>query len=217
MLLIKSEEKHVHRFEKKVVKYRKFTDEGRAKFRSLMTLENWDSVRRGSPSDGANELNSLLTAMLDECFPWGQFTVKSTDPPWINNDIRRCAKKKRRMFRLEGRGPNYRRLQKEMDLLQKKAKSDFLAGIKADILVHDNTSAYYKAVKTFSGKGVPTPWDVRDMMPGKTDAERCEEIACYFNRISDEFIPLPCPVHDHTDVREPPALYRIAALSLIHI
>ena len=47
------------------------------------------------------------------------------------------------------------------------------------------------------------------MMTEKTDSERCEEIACYFNIISDEFVPLEQPVQSDEE-RVPPELYQIA-------
>ena len=115
VLLVKSEEHHLHHFEKKTVKHCKYTDEGRQRFRQLIINETWESMRRGSSSESAEALNELLVNYLDECFPWKQFTVKSTDPPWMNPEIKRCAKRKRRTFKLHGRGPRISRTGKGDD------------------------------------------------------------------------------------------------------
>ena len=143
------------------------TQEGREKFRALMLQETWDGVRLASATAAADALNGILQDMLDRCFPWNEFSVKSTDPPWMNNDIRRCSKRKRRKFREQGRGPEYRGL--EMEILVKKAKMDFFENVKEEMFDKGNTRGYHKAVKRFTTKEAPSPWDVRTMMPGKSD------------------------------------------------
>ena len=210
VLLVHAEEMHIHKFEKIKIRHRKFTAQGREDFRRLITMETWDSMRQGDSTASAAALDELLVSFLDRCFPWKEFTVKSTDPPWMNNDIRRCAKKKRRAFRLEGRGPAYRRLQKEMDKLVKHAKGLFFEDLKKDLKAGGKTKGYHRTVKRFSTKEAPNPWDVREMLPDKTDDERCEVIAEYFNKISGEFVPLPAP--HYSDVTgTPPEAYQIAA------
>ena len=101
----------------------------------------------------------------------------------MNPDIKRCAKRKRRTFKLEGRGPNYRKLQKEMDRLVGIAKRSFFDDVKKEVIEKKNTRNYHKTVKKFSCREAAPPWDVRVMLPGKSDEERCEEVASYFNQI----------------------------------
>ena len=134
------------------------------KFKSMMVAESWDRMRHDSPSIAAEELNKILTEMLDECFPWKEFYIKSTDPPWMNGDVRRCSKRKRRKFREQGRGPEYRVLQKLMDKLVAKAKSVFFAGVKEDMLIKGDIKGYHKAVKQFTTKDAPTRWDIRQLL-----------------------------------------------------
>ena len=132
-----------------------------------MVDETWDSVRLETPSRAAEALNELLVGYLDLCFPWKTFTIKSTDPPWITPEIKRCAKRKRRTFKLLGRGPEYRALEKEMATLTARAKGEFLEGVKEDILKEGKTSGgYHRAVKKFSTKESPVPWDIWEMMTG---------------------------------------------------
>ena len=210
VLLVHSEEAHLHQFEKIKTRHRKFTSKGREQFRSLMVMETWDMMRKEDPSASAAAFNGILVDLLDRCFPWKEFIVKSTDPPWMNNDIRRCAKKKHRAFQLEGRGPAYRRLQKEMNKLVAQAKGVFFEELKQDIKTGGKTKGYHRTVKRFSTKEAPRPWDVRELLPDREDSDRCEEIAQYFNEISGEFEPLCAPYHnDHP--RSPPERYQIAA------
>ena len=211
VLLIRAEEDLVHHYEKIRIRHRRFTDEGRNLFKTLILAQDWSDVRSApSSSAAALALHQTLTRLLDQCFPWKEFTIKSTDPPWMNGDIRRCSKRKRRCFRLHGRGPEYRELEKQMDRLLKKAKGEFFENIKHELLENGDVRDYHKAVKRFSSKEAPVPWDLRIMMPGKSDWERCEEVAAYFNQISDEFEPLLEPLHVG-QAGDPPELHRIAA------
>ena len=78
----------------------------------------------------------------------------------------------------------------------------------------DSGRNFYRQVKSFSAAEKPKLFDVRDLMPeGQSDEDIAEELAKYFNRISDEFEPLgpgdiPC-----TRLKELPVLheYEVAA------
>ena len=87
---------------------------------------------------------------------------------------------------------------------------EFFEKVKSDALEKNNTKGYHKVVKSFSSKEKPKPFDVRTLMPGKSDAERCEEVAEYFIRVSDEFVPLLAPVRC-SEERVPPELHKIAS------
>ena len=148
----------MHRFEKKTVRHRRYTDQGRLRFKQMIVNETWDDLRKGTASEAADALIKLLVRYLDDCFPWKQFTVKSTDPPWMTPQVKRCAKRKRRTFELYGRGSEYRQLEKEMSKLTARARSDFLEGVKEDILQKRKTSkGYHRAVKRFTTKEATTP------------------------------------------------------------
>ena len=128
----------------------------------------------------------------------------------MNRDIRRAAIRKRREFRLNGRSPRYRRLQKEMGKLVKKAKAEWFEQVKNEAILANNMQGYYRAVKHMSTKDAPEKFDIRKMLPGKSDPEICEEVADYFIAVSNEFVPLEGPITGGVPV-EPPELYRIAA------
>ena len=97
-----------------------------------------------------------------------------------------------------------------MTKLTAKAKGEFLEGIKEDILKEGKTTkGYHRAVKRFTTKEAPVPWDMRHMLQDSTDDQRCEKIAEYFNVISGEFDPLERPLECEAE-RTPPELFQIA-------
>ena len=110
---------------------------------------------------------------------------------------------------MNGKSQRFKRLQKEMSVLVRKAKKKFFEGVKEEAIACKNSKGYYKAVKKLSCNDAPEPFNLRLLLPGKTDTEVCEEVATYFNGISDEFEPLDGPVDGPR--KDPPEMHRIAA------
>ena len=61
---------------------------------------------------------------------------------------------------------------------------------KEHLLAKDANINFYKHVRNFSKLERPKLFDVRELLPGRTDLQAAEELADYFNRISHEFDPL---------------------------
>lgn len=71
---------------------------------------------------------------------------------------------------------------------------------------------FFRNVKAFKSKDRPQPFDVRSLLPGKTDQEVADSLAVFFNRISSEFDPLEPQDIPQTHDRALPrlALYQVA-------
>ena len=61
---------------------------------------------------------------------------------------------------------------------------------RSHILAKDANKNFYKHVKNFGRFEKPPQFDVRSLLPGKTDAKVSEALADYFICISREFDPL---------------------------
>ena len=55
------------------------------------------------------------------------------------------------------------------------------------ILSKDANQNFFKHVKNFDKVERPEPFVVRQLLPNKSDTEVAEELADYFNRVSNEF------------------------------
>ena len=69
-------------------------------------------------------------------------------------------------------------------------KREYLLTQKGHILAEDANRNFYEHVKNFNTIEKPKEFDVRQLLPGKRDFEVAEELAEYFNKVSQEFSPL---------------------------
>ena len=66
----------------------------------------------------------------------------------------------------------------------KKAKKKYIGCIIDKVQFAGNTRAYYGAVKMLKTKEAPVVWGIHDLFPGCTDYEIAEEVAVFFNQLS---------------------------------
>ena len=82
--------------------------------------------------------------------------------------------------------------------------------MKEDAAANNNIGGYHRAVKTLTSKEAPKRFDIRTMLPGKTDEEIGNLLAEYFNGTSDEFVQILGP-RQCVNRCNPPEKYQIAA------
>ena len=150
--------------------------------------------------------------LMSECFPYVWVKFKSTDCPWVNNIYRRLVRKRKRIFMKEGRSQRWKEAKKKTDEMAEELKRKYFERMKAAAFAAKNSKGYYKTIRMLGGKEAPKVFDIRVLFPGRSDFEIAEELAIYFNQISNEFIPLGPPGNDLLDAeRSPPEMFRIAA------
>ena len=111
------------------------------------------------------------------------------------------------------RTPRWREEKKRVDEVVKNRKKEYIATQKTHLLAEDANRNFYKHVRNFSKLEKPPQFDVRTLVPGKTDEEAAAVLAEFFNKVSREFDPLepsdvPCPVPAGC---KPLAHYQVAA------
>ena len=131
---------------------------------------------------------------------------KSTDCPWINNRIRKLVRRRKGIYRREGRSPKWRRMKALTDELIKKRRMVYLGSQKECLLAEDATRNFFRNVKAFKTKDRPKPFDPLDLFPGKSERQAADELAGFFNRISSEFQPLEPGDIPRTHHRDLPVL-----------
>ena len=104
-------------------------------------------------------------------------------------------------------------MKKETDDLIKKRRSVYRSVQLANLTDRDAQRSFFKNIKAYKTGDRPKVFDVRTLCPGKTDGEVAEELAAYFNRISDEFAGLSPADIPLTKSRSLPTLetYEVAA------
>ena len=90
---------HVHVYTKKSITVRPRTKKGERLFKQRIVLMDWNEVLNAeSSTEKVQLMNEILDNLMKECFPEKILCIKSTDDPWINKEIKRKIKKRKREF-----------------------------------------------------------------------------------------------------------------------
>ena len=194
--------------------YRKFTEQGADNFVRECRLQTWDTVVGALTVDGKVEaFDKIMNENMDKFFPFVTVTRKASDPPWMNDNIRRLQRKRRKIYDRHGRSRRWRRLKKLCDDLYRARAEKYVKKQKMLLTGPNAAKSFYKHVKAYSSREKPPDFDPCDLFPGDSQGEVAEKLAEHYNKISAEFdgiqphqIPTarsqPLPVLTTADVKE---------------
>ena len=194
--------------------HRPVTMRGVDKFVNLCAGQDWhDVLAKDSANDKAEAFQAILRGYVDEAFPVKTTTRRASDPPWVNHQIRKLTKKRRRVYDREGRSRKWKRLKKKSDELYRERARNYVEHQKEKLTGPEAARTFYKHVKAFSSKEKPPGFDPCTLFPGESAETVAERLADHFNKISDEFdgvqpgqIPvapsIPLPTLTTLDVRD---------------
>ena len=170
-------------------KVRRHTEEAVAEFGRRLDETDWHALLPASLT-----LDQLVARyedytgqLTDELFPLRTSRRRSNEKPWITEGMRALSKRKKLVYRREGKSNFWFRLDAEMQARTAASKGQFVSNVKKS----GNTKAYYRAVKSLSCKEVSPAWGVADLFPGATKEEVGREVTSFFTAITDQFEPLP--------------------------
>ena len=170
---------------------RPFTLSGAETFRIEMSCMDWSFVteKRGS-NDKAVALQLVLDDLMDRHFPTKRVRRKDNDLPWFNSVARKMVMRKTAIYRTEGKSPRWFAALEKFDNYMEKRQQNYLKNQRNKLTNASASRNFYKNVKAFKAADKPEGFDVRNLRPGQTDQETADEVAQFFNRISQEFSPL---------------------------
>ena len=177
-------------------KARKFTTAASDAFADRISNTNWPAILgEGSSDTLVSRFEQYTCGLVDELFPFKTVRIRSNEKPWVTDGARALAKRKRRVYRREGKSRLWMRLQTRMDELAAHNKTEYVARVEGS----GCSRSYFTAVKNLACKDQPKKWEVGSLFPDCTPEAAGNKIASYFTRISDEFRPID---------RVPPAYFR---------
>ena len=186
--------------------HRPYTASGAAGFKEDIANTDWSPVHNAETSnDKANAYQGLVEDLLDKNFPIKVVRRRENDLPWIDSRARKMIKKKQAVYKAEGKSPRWEKLLEKQEEYLRKRQDAFLEKQRQKFIGPEASSQFYKNVKSFKNAEKPRSFDVRDLRPGKSDVEVADEVAQYFNRISNEFKPLQTcqiPMTFHRDLEK---------------
>ena len=181
--------------------YREYTELGANNFLADLRLQNWTPVYVAQNTDEkATEFQKVLDNLMSRHFRNKTVVRRESDPPWMNDRIKRMIKKRRRVYDREGRSKKWKDMKTASDELCRKRCQFYVNKQKETLTAPDASRAFFRNVKAFDSKEKPRIFDVRDLYPGGKDEEVAESLADHFTDITNEFdgldpslVPGPVP------------------------
>ena len=160
-------------------------------FGSWLVSQEWREVFRAEGSNTkAQAYERAIMGGVAMHFPLKTTRRKDTDPPWLNDTVRRKIRRRKAIYRREGRSVAWKCLKKAtLQLLQRRMRV-YQDSQRLVLLADDGDRSFFKNVKAYMTKEKPRPFSVSTLFPGKQDSEVAEVLADHFNAISREFLPL---------------------------
>ena len=168
-------------------KVRKQTDKACAKFVEEVKSLDWMATfgDDDDPDSLVEKYERTLGGIVDRLFPWVTVKQRSNEAPWVTQGMRRLGKKKRRVYKREGKSRLWHVLQQKSDDLQLQSRDQYV-----DKATKAGPKAYYRAVKNLACNGKQSEWNVMDLFPGKTIQEAGRSVSSFFTEITNSYKPL---------------------------
>ena len=175
----------------KTFTHRPYSKEGADNFAKWLAQVDWAPVYSANGSnEKARRFQYILDEGMDYFFPLKTVRRKSNDLPWFNEVARKKVRKKKAVYKAEGRSARWKAVKADLDRYLSRRKQKYLGKQRGRISDPKRCKMFFKNVKAFDSPEKPETFDIRSLKPGCSDREVAEEAATYFNRISDEFEPL---------------------------
>lgn len=108
----------------------------------------------------------------------------------MNRAIRKRIKKRKAIYRDEGRSERRKKFRNTILEMIQKRQDAYHEQQRIFILDPDTSRHFFRNIKSLSCVEKPKQFDVCSLLPGLDDKATSEELATYFNAISQEFSPL---------------------------
>ena len=114
---------------------------------------------------------STVVKAIEEFFPLKTTKRKSTDLPCINKAVLKMIKDRKRIFKEEEgvRTDTWKQAKARTDAKILERKQEYLWTQKSHILAEDANRNFYKHVKNFNTVEKPKEFDIRSLLPDKSD------------------------------------------------
>ena len=174
---------------------RPLPDSGIRAFGQWIVQTDWDSVRNGAdPTTQARELDDVIGEKLNELLPTKTLKITQKDKMWINAELKRIDRLKKREWTKRGKSEKYLALKKKFDEKYKEAAEKYLEKNVRDLKKSDPGKAF-ATLKRMGARPGDNLDDacfniIEHLEKSLTDTESVERIADHFSQISQEYPPL---------------------------
>ena len=155
------------------VKYRtrQITKKNHEEFARRYCGINWEDEFKNveCPSWMAAKLHEITNMLTEECFPWKYRKIRSTDDPWITDEIRRAIRRRKRKFKKYRKTKPWRIVKEETEKLIRDAKMEFYEKAVGELKQQGANKIPCAILKEIAIPDRPRPWSINKVDPNSRD------------------------------------------------
>ena len=179
--------------------YLKITKEGSIIFKELMDKEDWATLKSYWPDQDlmAYEFQARLHKILMSCFSWKRVRRKTTDKPWISDALHCRIKRRKAVFRLQGRSEVWKRLDKGIRQTITFRKRMYETKMSEKLEQAGKTGQWFSIYKYIASDEMPERWNVTELCPEDSPIDLANKLAERFSQITNLAAPLLNQIYPH--------------------
>ena len=113
----------------------------------------------------AEHFQNRLNSHVLSCFSWKRVRRKTTDKPWISDAVRCRIRRRKAVFRLQGRSEVWKRLDKEIKRMIAFRKRIYEKKMADKLEAAGKTGQWYSIYKYLSSDEMPDRWKITELCP----------------------------------------------------
>ena len=174
--------------------YRRITEEGNVVFREWIEeneRKDWSAVMAcPDASSKVAALHKIFLEGMNRAYELKTRRKKSSEPAWMADWLRELIRKRRELFKSEGRSDRWKTFKEKITRIITERKDTYNAELREKFANGCDAGKFFTYAQKLMGGNGDERWDVRSLDPSKNDLELAEWLANYFNGISCEYSPL---------------------------
>ena len=147
-------------------------------------------MSQASSTDMTQKLHETFGEGMVEAFELITRRKKTSEPVQMADWIREMIRKRRAIFRKEGRSDNWKAMKEKTRNIIEKYRETYNSEMREKFLSAKDPRVFYSYVQALLSENEPTKQNVGMLDPSKSKAEMAKHMANYFNAISSEYQPL---------------------------
>ena len=144
----------------------------------------WDDLFAAEGATNKTKiLHERIVYLMDVYFPLKQYSVKSTDDPWVTDHFRKEKRKEKEEYKKNGRTEKYYKLKKTNRAELAKSKEHFYNKECGKMTTPGSHAISFNALKNINKPSRPKSWNVMDMFTDCAEDVALEKMGTFFNKI----------------------------------
>ena len=166
------------------------------KYKRLLSENDWSFISAANTVDEiADKVSSIVIEAAKQSIPFKEITVRPNEPPWINSNIKRQIRQRKRLFKRAKKSNNehiwtqFKTKRNSVTASIRIAKQEYIEKIAKDLRSNDiNSKSWHKISSNLlrsSSKQTPIPFLETTSGITETDNDKAEILNHYFASQSD--------------------------------